>query len=249
MRWRASRQQDYRGSFITVVTYGRTGSTALQSTLNSLPGVLVRGENYSAMRGLEAYVQSLAETSDRHRGRRPDHPWFGAGQLDPSAALVELRSHVIRQVLRPAPDTRWLGFKEVRYEPGHFEDEDVLLAHLIFLGRLFPGLRYLVNVRDPLAVSRSGWWPEHRDAVAVLDETRNRLRAATLALNDFWGADRAICLEYEAWSTDPDVLIDAFARLGLPRDDAAVREAHARQLNHGAHGGDASVAGQERSSP
>ena len=236
MRWSAFPQRSYRGGFLTIVTYGRTGSTALQATLNALPGVLVRGENYSAMRGLEGYVQALAETSDRHRGRRPDHPWFGAAELQPSAALADLREHVIRQVLRPQPQTRWLGFKEVRYEPGHFEDHDLLLAHLIFLGRLFPGLRYLVNVRDPRAVSRSGWWPAHGDALEVLDRTRTRLRVATQDLNAFWGGERAVCLEYEEWNADPGVLIDAFARLGLPQDDAAVLSTLSRHLSHGPSG-------------
>ncbi|MHB1068086.1 MAG: hypothetical protein ACYC2Z_11785 [Candidatus Nanopelagicales bacterium] len=40
--------------FVTVVTYGRTGSTVIQAALNALPGVVVRGENYAAMRGLYA---------------------------------------------------------------------------------------------------------------------------------------------------------------------------------------------------
>ena len=31
--------------YLTVVTYGRTGSTVVQAALNALPGVVVRGEN------------------------------------------------------------------------------------------------------------------------------------------------------------------------------------------------------------
>ena len=234
MRWRSGRPAEYRGDFLTVVTYGRTGSTALQASLNALPGVLIRGENYSALRGIEAYVQSLAEMSDRHRGRRPDHPWFGAAGVEPSQALADLRRDVVDHLLRPDPDTRWLGFKEVRYEPGHFADDDVLLAHLIFLGRLLPGMRYLVNVRDPAAVARSGWWPGNENALHVLTATRERLRLATTSLNEFWGEDRAVCVEFEQWSADPQVLIDAYVGLGLPRDDAAVRASLAHHLDHGA---------------
>jgi len=230
---------EYDGRFLTVVTYGRTGSTALQASLNALPGVLVRGENYSAMRGIQAYAQSIAETADRHHAGRPEHPWFGSARLDPAATLADLRRHVIGQLLRPQADTRWLGFKEVRYEPGHFASYDLLLDHLLFLGRLMPGIVYLMNVRDPRAAAASGWWPDHGDAEAVLTTTRNWLIDASADINRLTRAaaqrPRAVVLEYEQWSGDAQVLIDAYTRIGLPRDDAAVRAALAKRLEHGSH--------------
>lgn len=230
---------EYDGRFLTVVTYGRTGSTALQASLNALPGVLVRGENYGAMRGIQAYAQSVAETADRHHAGRPEHPWFGSARLDPAATLADLRRHVTSQLLRPQADTRWLGFKEVRYEPGHFASYDLLLDHLLFLGRLFPDIVYLMNVRDPRAAAASGWWPDHGDAEAVLTTTRDWLIDASAEINRLTRAaaerPRAVVLEYEQWSGDAQVLIDAYARMGLPRDDAAVRAALAKRLEHGSH--------------
>ena len=71
--------------YLTVVTYGRTGSTALQAALNTLPGVLIRGENYSALRGIETYVQAIAETADRHHAKRARHPWFGSSSIHGSS--------------------------------------------------------------------------------------------------------------------------------------------------------------------
>jgi hypothetical protein len=221
--------------FLTVVTYGRTGSTVIQAALNALPGVLVRGENYSALRGLNAYVQAIAETADRHHAGRPTHPWFGSARLDPSAVVADLRRHVLATVLRPKADTRWIGFKEVRYEPGHFGSYDDLLNYLLFLDKLFPGMRFLLNVRDPIDAARSGWWPGNADAEQVLTTTREWLREAGVDLERILGPGRAALVDYEAWRSDPDVLIAAFARLGLPRDDQAVRAAVATQLEHGPH--------------
>ena len=222
--------------YITVVTYGRTGSTALQVALNALPGVLVRGENYAALRGLNAYVQAIAETADRHRGGKPKSPWYGARDLSAQAVLDDLRRHVVETVLRPAPDTRWIGFKEVRYEPGHFPAYDDLLNYLLFLDKLFPGMAYLMNVRDPHDASRSGWWPDNANAVEVLTTTRRWLIDAAVDLSQMLGAGRTEVVDYDAWTQDPDVLIDALARLGLPRDDDAVRTALTERLDHGAHG-------------
>lgn len=223
-------------TFLTVVTYGRTGSTALQAALNSLPGVLVRGENYSALRGLQQYAQSIAETSDRHRNGLPTHPWYGSKKLDPQAVVQDLRRHVIEHLLRPEKDTTVLGFKEVRYEPGHFENYDLLLSYLLFLNTLFPGITYVINVRDPQDAARSGWWPKHGDPVAALTQTRDWLVAAAQDLNSILGSDRAVLLQYEQWQGNAPALIERFTALGLPRNDKGVHEALAQQLDHGPHG-------------
>jgi hypothetical protein len=222
--------------FITVVTYGRTGSTVLQAALNSLPGVIVRGENYSAFRGLNSYVQALAETADRHHAGRPAHPWYGSARLDPPAVLASLREHVLSTVLRPRADTEWIGFKEVRYEPGHFAGYDDLLNYLLFLDKLFPSISFLLNVRDPQDAARSGWWPGNENAVDVLETTRAWLTEATVDLTRMLGAGRAVLLDYDDWNGRPDRLIACFDAIGLPRDDDAVRAAVGTRLDHGPHG-------------
>ncbi len=230
------RQQPLR--YLTVVTYGRTGSTALQAALNSLPGVLIRGENYSALRGLETYVQAIAETADRHHGKRPRHPWFGSASIKPQAILDDQRRHVIEQVLQPAKDTMVVGFKEVRYEPGHFESYEVMLSYLLFLNKLFPGITYIINVREPEAAARSGWWPNHADPIAALTKSRDWLVDATADLNAILGNKQAHLLKYEDWQENPEALIQAFNAMQLPRNDAGVRDALAVKLDHGPHATD-----------
>ncbi len=225
--------------YLTVVTYGRTGSTVLQAALNALPGVVVRGENYGALRGLNAYVQAVAETADRHHAGKPTHPWYGSARLSPADVVSDLRRHVLSTILRPRPDTTWIGFKEVRYEPGHFADYDDLLNYLLFLDKLFPGIVYLMNVRDPEAAARSGWWPGNENAVEVLATTRSRLADATVDLTRMLGAGRAALVDYDEWNGAPEVLTRVFGTLGLPRDDDAVRRAVGTRLDHGPHRRDA----------
>lgn len=230
------RHQDQGLAYLTVVTYGRTGSTAIQAALNALPGVVIRGENYGALRGLREYLQAVAETADRHHAGRPDHPWYGSARLDPSAVLDDLRRHILEFILRPSKGTRVIGFKEVRYEPGHFASYDLMLEYLIFLGQLFPGMKYLMNVRDPQDAARSGWWPGNDQALEVLATTREWLAAAVEDLNSLYGPGRAFLVEYESWAVDGQVLIDAFDGLGLPKDDTAVHATLAGRLTHGPHG-------------
>ena len=227
------RQQELR--YLTVVTYGRTGSTALQAALNALPGVLVRGENYSALRGLEAYVQAMAETADRHHAKRRAHPWFGSAELDPVQILQDQRRHVIEHVFRPGKDTTVLGFKEVRYEPGHFETYEVMLSYLLFLNKLFPGITYIINVREPQDAARSGWWPNHEDPIAALTQSRDWLVEAAQDLNTILGSQQAQVLHYEDWQSNPEYLIKTFRNMQLPSNDAGVRQALAVKLDHGLH--------------
>lgn len=225
-------------SFLTIVTYGRTGSTALQSALNSLPGVLVRGENYGAIRGLATYSRAIAASADRHHAGRPEHPWFGTARLDAVSVIADLRRHLLEQVLRPRKGTAWIGFKEVRYEPGHFADYEQLLDYLLFLNTLLPGIRYVFNVRDEKETARSGWWPDNPQALDVLRTTREWLEQASRDIATLTGdPGRACLLHYEDWSANPEVLVEACALLGLPRDDDAVRAALGERLAHGRSGG------------
>ena len=221
-------------TFLTIITYGRTGSTALQSALNALPGVLIRGENYNALRGLAVYSRAIAASADRHHAGRPGHPWFGTAKLDPRETVADLREHVIEHILRPRAGTTWIGFKEVRYEPGHFEDYEQLLDYLLFLNTIFPGIRFIFNVRDEVQTAKSGWWPENPEAIEVLRTTRQWLEMAHEDVSRLLvGGNRSRLLRHEEWSSDPNLVLEAFSELGLPQDDNAVRSALGAQLDHG----------------
>ncbi|MFM8515152.1 MAG: sulfotransferase [Actinomycetota bacterium] len=234
MRWRDTPRVR---EFLTIVTFGRSGSTALQAVLNAHPETLIRGENYLALRGLQTYVQSLASAADRHHAGRPDHPWFGTARLDPTAVIESARRTFIDDVLRPKPDTRWSGFKEVRYEVGYFPSSDDLLDHLLFVQTLLPGVRYLVNVREADSSLSSGWWPENPQARDVLTTTIANLRQASQQLTEVLGPGRVAVVEYEQWACDPASLCGALSALGFPVQPRLVTEVLDTRLEHGRSGG------------
>lgn len=219
--------------FLTIVTFGRSGSTALQAALNAHPGTVIRGENYAALRGIEDYLAAISAAADRHHSGKAHHPWFGTARLDPNAVLADQRRHVVEYLLRPKAGTRWCGFKEVRYEVGHIADADALAGHLLFLNTLLPGMRYLVNVRDPQAAARSGWWRDHPDAVAALESTVGNLFEATETLSAALGPGRVALIDHDRWSLDPQIVIDALTEIGYPADASIVRAALAEHLSHG----------------
>jgi hypothetical protein len=219
--------------FCTLVTYGRTGSTALQAAMNAHQGVLIRGENYNALRGLRAYLQSIAETASRHHAGKPDHPWFGSARLDPKTVRDRMGADVVADLLRPRAHTTWLGFKEIRYTSAHWPDYDTLLEYLLFLNTLLPQVRFLINIRATEDAMRSAWWRDEPNAGQILTTTESWLREANQDLQAILGPERSMLVDYGQWSTNPEVIRHALQTLGLPADDRVVRTALGHQLSHG----------------
>ena len=120
-------------------------------------------------------------------------------------------------VLRPKPDTRVTGFKEIRwYQPD-------LQEYVAWLREVFPGARFLVNTRNHADVLRSGWWAEG-DHAAGLGEAESGILALAESLGD-----AAYRVHYDDYVADPTVLRGMFDWLGEPWDEAAVRAVMARK--------------------
>jgi hypothetical protein len=219
--------------YFAIVTYGRSGSTALQAAANALPTVLVRGENYAALRGLRDYMQSIAATADRHHAGKPDHPWFGSARLDASGVRDHIREHVVANVLRPRRNTAVLGFKEIRYTSAHWPDYDTMLEFLVFLQTMFPGLTYLFNTRAPSDTQRSAWWRAEPTAPALLAQSEQWLTDANADLTGILGQERTRHIRYEQWRDQPLIVAEAFEALGLPSDAEIILDTLRTHLSHG----------------
>jgi hypothetical protein len=195
--------------YLIMLTYGRSGSTLLQGILNATPGVLMRGENRQALYHLFRYHHTI-ETERAQRERvnvTTRSPWFGIDEYATAAAVAGLRSLVVRTLLRPRPDTHLIGFKEIRWWQDDWRD------YLDFLLELFPGVRFVINVRDHEAVARSKWWAEREDPLGMLARYERRLDDMAEALGE-----RAFRVRYEQYTADPEMLRRLFDWLQAPFD-------------------------------
>lgn len=145
---------------ILIFSYGRTGSTLLMGLLNSIPGVLIRGENYNAFYHLFQYFDALRRTQTDHpKATKTTRAWFGAADLKLTYVLADLR-RVAREALlgqvEHREQIRCLGFKEIRYREAadHFDE------YVGFLTDMFPNALFIVNRRDHGEVARSGFWAD-----------------------------------------------------------------------------------------
>ncbi len=216
-----------------LVTYGRSGSTLLQNMINALPGHVLRGENANILAPLvrawhdqrQFHPEQIARMRKVGLPSRPHQPWFGYEGIDIDRLGRHLADVVLRDVLRPGPDTRLAGFKEIRWH----EDPALFTPMLDFLRRYMPAARFVFNTRAHDQVCRSGWWAS-MDPADVTAE----LQAAETLYAGWQAAHPGICLamHYNDYARDPDAWRPLFDFLDMPFDAALVRSVLDRKLTH-----------------
>jgi hypothetical protein len=199
--------------YVFVITHGRSGSTLLNGILNAIPGYLIRGENqgylhdlFRAHRGAVTRRRALRKEG----ATTPQHPWYGIEDYPPRLAVARMQSLVLDTVLRPQPDSRVLGFKEIRY------GQPDVVEYLGFIRTLFPASRFVFNTRDPAGVLKSDWWAD-RDP-ADLTTIRERLAEAERAHQEV-----SYHVHYDDYRDAPEMLEGLFDFLGEPFDLETVR--------------------------
>jgi hypothetical protein len=202
--------------YLFIVAYGRSGSTLLQGLLDTIPGYLIRGENRGVLYRLYQYYSALEKAREefgRTDALTSRDSWYGIDEYSGSLAIARLRSLMLDTLLKPAADTRVVGFKEIRW---FYDDWD---SYLEFVQEVFPGARFVINTRDHEAVANSQWWGKRPKSEVLkllagyekqLDQVAAKLGAA------------AYRVHYDDYVADPGSLRGLFEWLGEPFDDAAV---------------------------
>jgi hypothetical protein len=169
----ANNGQSFRFGSILVITYGRSGSTLLQGILNSIDGMLIRGENHNFCYGLYSSYQSLLQTIGKpwigDTAETPESAWFGCKELDAETFLAGSQA-MLRKLLmgknHAGNGIRCYGFKETRYIE---VDDQELLGYLSFLAQIFPHPGFVFLTRAHRQVADSAWW-RGQDPLAVEHE-------------------------------------------------------------------------------
>ncbi len=149
--------------YVFVVTYGRSGSTLLQGLLNTLPRVLVRGENgLYVLHVYRACAKAMAfkELHNHHRPREVRSAFYGLRNVHRRRFVRAARILVTDTLLGPVGRDKVdvLGFKEVLWNEVRPEETEGFFG---FLDSAFPGARYILNQRTHADVASSGFWQKH----------------------------------------------------------------------------------------
>ena len=221
--------------FVFVITYARSGSTLLQSILNSTPGVLLRGENHGLLFHLFKATQAAINTQERGKWKgqeNPDTPWFGAGKVAAEALKTRLLDGFITDVLAPPEGVEITGFKEIRHTPPFMNDTE-FEAYIAFLLAEFPGAKLVFNARDASKVSQSAWLKnvDPKKTIAHVKTCDRRFAAASAA-----HPESCFHVQYEDFTANPDRFEGLFSFLDLPYDKARIDAVLNKPLDHAKKG-------------
>jgi hypothetical protein len=230
---------------VVVVTYGRSGSTLLQGVLNSIPGVLVKGENGGLLFDMYQMYQTLL-SARLHRGaKQTKNAWFGIDGYDDEEWIRLLEAYIYRSIVGDQQDVQCYGFKEIRYLPFHRLKIDAvgsakdhsnitvscvaLADYLAFIRKVLPDCAVVINTRNHDEVVKSAWWAE-KDP----DWVKSALRQfETEAAAYVKAHSHAFHVDYANVCANDDRLADLFEFLGAEYRPEAIRvilaEAHSYQ--------------------
>ena len=216
--------------FVFIVTYGRSGSTLLQSILASIEGAHITGENNDVLSGLMQAFESAVQTKrdyGTYPRTAPGDPWRGAHRINTTRFARKLADAFVDEVLRAPSTATLIGFKEIRY----FGRTD-LEQYLDFLGCTFTPALFVFNRRRAEDVVRSadglGWWTDRvGDIAQQLREFDNSVDGYALA-----HPNCCVTVSYEDYVADAEALRPVFERLDEPFDVQRIRSIMSVKLEH-----------------
>ena len=214
--------------FVVIVTYGRSGSTLLQTILQTIPGACIRGENNNALYPLFRSWKRAWNTRYNHGKDAvpPTGPWYGADEIVPRRFGEALTTAFIDQILAPPQGTRVLGFKEIRF---HDVEESEFPEFLDFIRAFFAPCHIVFNTRRASDVARSSWWKDMDMAeVMSMIEGLDTIYADYLSSRSTGG----FLVRYEDYTKNRDSLRTLFTFLDEPFDAKRIESVGARQLPH-----------------
>ncbi len=213
-----------------VVTYGRSGSTALVNLLNAIDGYCIRGENLGLVGHLSAASKAARDAVLQHgQGERDvENPWYGIDRVDAAGFERALVTAFIENVLVPPEGARVLGFKEIRYGPQIMSDEafDDTIA---FMLSAFDDARIVFNMRNWRQVARSGMWAKRpmKQVRRIVETCDGRFRRAHAR-----NPDRTFLIDQAQYDGDPEGFSPLLEWLGETPDKERVRQVSERRLTH-----------------
>lgn len=212
---------------VFIVTYGRSGSTLLQNLLMTIPGCTIRGENHNTLQTIFNSVERAKRTKAEwgKDATDPSHPWYGANDIRPYFYGAGMIDSFVANILRPPVDSRWFGFKEIRYDA--FGDSFPQVMD--FIRTHFKNAHIVFNTRSVDAVAKSSWWANWEPA--KVRELIQRMDNRFAAYADTHPQGSTL-VRYEDVSTNPEALRDLFAKLDEPFDRALVEQVMSHRLTH-----------------
>ena len=205
--------------YTIVLSYPRSGSTVIQSLLNTVDGYCIRGEYMGAITSLTDFIDvirlSTTDVKDVVGGNTliPSSPLFGISEVKESEVVESLRKFYVNLILKPPPLTEVVGWKENFISP-LTNGEKYANTMLGILRDMFPNANYVINIRNPDDVSRSAVWKQSVSAREDIERCRNWLIG--VHESGYLGQGASLLIDHDEWRGNPQLLYRQLNGFGIP---------------------------------
>lgn len=212
---------------VFIVTYGRSGSTLLQRVIQTVPGMCFRGENSGTLEML--FKSAVRASATRHEFGQwnppPEHPWHGAQLINPQQFSAALAQVFINEIIKPDPEHRWIGFKEIRF----YELDTEFIPFLDWIFETFPNPFFLFNTRNHEDVAKSAWWADRdkTELIKLLEQMDDRFE-----LYQRKRPDRSFINSYAQLTKNPKSIKPFFKKMGVRYDHKKIQQVMQEKLTH-----------------
>lgn len=178
-----SDSRSFTQQFVLICAPGRSGSTALQSILNTIPDYDIRGECCGAINHLLLFYRHIKKATYNHVPGRTQ-PLAYDDCMKKKIKPCFYNTFNLDEIIVNIQNLIWamydtyngsgssvIGFKDIIYNDGLINLIDEFVE-------IFPFTKVIVHTRDDVkAQSRSGWWKERADAEKFLLKYNSELYA------------------------------------------------------------------------
>jgi hypothetical protein len=216
-----------------VLSYPRTGSTVIQRLINIDKEAICVGEKPMAINHLYAFYKSIEDSRFEIPLLFPStpldddrNPVFNVDKTDLSLVRHMLGEVFQDAVLAPGKKTK-VGWKEnfiSSYADGGMADEQVL-----FIRSLFPGIKFILNIRDPENTAQSAIWKIRDDAINEISQRRQWIIDR---YNSGLFGTQSVLLDYDQWSTQPTKIVEGLTSIGIDINNAEAYTVLSERLTH-----------------
>lgn len=221
--------------YVIILSYPRSGSTVVQSLLNTVDGYCIRGEYMGAVTSLTDFIDTIRLSAtdvkqvvggDTHS---PSSPLFGISEIKELEVIDGLRKFYTNTILKPPPLTQVVGWKENFISPIS-NGEKYANTMLSVLTELFPNAKYVINIRNPEDVSKSAVWKQSPSGREDVERCRNWLIG--VHESQYLGSGSSLLLDHDEWNGNPDLICKQLNSFGIEVTPDESQRILSEQLTH-----------------
>lgn len=223
--------------YICIVTHPRSGGTVLQRVLHSMPNTTFRGESEGAIVDICNLIFKIKDCQENGIKFLMDDPssdksqHYGLNLIDINKIIDSFNKIFINDILNIDYNNKYIGWKECWFDPEYHGMRNIKKQFEI-LRLLFPGIKIIFNLRDPIATSNSPGMRGRNDAINLIKQYHECYKYIH-NINLF--ENNSMILNHEDWNSNPKYLFEQLRFLDLPVNLNSIEKILSEELVHLRH--------------